>query len=203
MKHNSLFFKNLLVALLLFWGKMGLAQTYGDCSTAFKAVTQDSLHFSGTSGIGKEGDASFVACFMDKDERGEAEHNSTWLRFEIEIDGTLTFVIMPDDLTDDYDFVLFKLPKNGECNLKQIVRCMASRSEGDRTSPCAGETGLRDGESDVSEDGDCEDEEDNAWLAPAKVTAGEQYVLLVSNVTTAYQGFSIRFKGSCTFKSSQ
>ncbi len=201
MKHNILFFKNLLLVLLLFCEKMSLAQANGDCSTAFVVATQDSLYFPGASDEGKDDkEADLIACFMNKADIGQAEHNSTWLRFEIETAGTLTFAITPDYITDNYDFVLFKLPKNGDCRFKQIVRCMASDGEGDGTSPCAGETGLRDGETDASEDGGCEDEDDNAWLAPLKVGPSERYVLLVSNASTAYQGFTIKFKCSCTFK---
>lgn len=200
MKHNSLFFKSLMVAALLLEGKESLAQNHSDCSIAFAVAADDSLYFSGTSGMGKEDEASFVACFMNKGNLGQAEHNSTWLRFEIETAGSLTFVITPDYITDDYDFVVFKLPQSGDCRFKAIVRCMASSGEGDETSPCAGETGLRDGDTDKFEDGGCEDEGDDAWLAPLKVESGECYVLLVSNVTAPYQGFTIRFNGDCKFK---
>lgn len=64
------------------------------------------------------------------------------------------------------------------------------------TSPCMGETGLRDGERDTSEDAGCSDPGDNTWLAPLPVSKGEKYALLVSNVSSNGPGFSIRFGGS-------
>jgi hypothetical protein len=64
------------------------------------------------------------------------------------------------------------------------------------SSPCMGETGLKWGESDDSENAGCSDPGDNAWLAPLKVTKGEKYVILVSNVTSKGPGFSIRFGGT-------
>lgn len=143
-------------------------------------------------------EADFTSCFMNGDNFGQAEENSTWIRFEVKKSGTLTFAITPHRLDDDIDFVVFKLPADGNCQYKQIVRCMAAGDSPDRalTSSCMGETGLRDGENDSSEDAGCADIGDNAWLAPLRVVAGEKYVILVSNVTTKGPGFSIRFGGT-------
>jgi hypothetical protein len=143
-------------------------------------------------------EADFIACFMNSENFGNAEENSTWIKFEIAKSGTLTFAITPHRLDDDIDFVVFKLPANGNCDNKQIVRCMAAGDAAQNafTSPCMGETGLRLGETDTSEDAGCADSLDNAWLAPLKVVEKERYVILVSNVSTAGPGFSIRFGGS-------
>jgi len=143
-------------------------------------------------------EADFIACFMNSENFGNAEENSTWIKFEIAKSGTLTFAITPHRLDDDIDFVVFKLPANGNCDDKQIVRCMAAGDAAQNafTSPCMGETGLRLGETDTSEDAGCADSLDNAWLAPLRVAEKERYVILVSNVSTAGPGFSIRFGGS-------
>jgi hypothetical protein len=148
-------------------------------------------------------EATFIACFMNSQNRGQAEENSTWLKFEIKQSGSLTFTITPQVPTDDIDFVVYKLPANGDCSKKVIVRCMAAGPQvldnGDLYSGCMGPTGLRDGETDTSEDAGCKDPGDNAWLAPLKVTKGEKYALLVSNVTTSGPGFSINFGGTAKF----
>jgi len=93
---------------------------------------------------------------------------------------------------------VFKLPPDGDCTQKKIVRCMASGDSRANavTSPCMGETGLREGERDASEDAGCSDPGDNAWLAPLSVIKGEKYVILVSNVSSKGPGFSMRFGGS-------
>lgn len=156
-------------------------------------------HFDHAGGEGLNNrEADFIACFMNSDNFGNAEENSTWIKFEVDKSGTLTFAITPHRLDDDIDFVVFKLPASGDCNDKQIVRCMAAGDtpENAFSSKCMGETGLRNGETDTSEDAGCSDTLDNAWLAPLRVVAGEKYVILVSNVTSRGPGFSIRFGGS-------
>lgn len=178
---------------------MGRAQDHADCATAFKICKKQVFHFDKAGGEGADNhEADFIACFMNGENFGQAEENSTWIKFEIAKSGTLTFVITPHRLDDDIDFVIFKLPPNEDCSQKQIVRCMAAGDSKTNAlvSPCMGETGLRDGERDASEDAGCSDPGDNTWLAPLRVVAGEKYVLLVSNVSTRGPGFSIRFGGS-------
>ncbi len=156
-------------------------------------------HIDKAGGEGADNhEADFIACFMNGENFGQAEENSTWIKFEIEKSGSLAFAITPHRLDDDIDFVVFKLPPNGDCSQKQIVRCMAAGDSKANalTSPCMGETGLRDGERDASEDAGCADPGDNTWLAPLQVVKGEKYVLLVSNVSSRGPGFSIRFSGS-------
>ncbi len=76
----------------------------------------------------------------------------------------------------------------------------AGTSVYDAKNPCMGITGLREKSKDKKADAGCSDIGDDAWLAAVNATAGEKYLLLVSNVTAPYQGFSIRFAGDCTFK---
>lgn len=175
------------------------AQGNADCWDAKEICKKQVYHIDRAGGEGTNNqEADFTSCFMNGDNFGQAEENSTWIRFEIKKSGTLTFAITPHRLDDDIDFVVFKLPADGDCRYKQIVRCMAAGDSPDRalTSPCMGETGLRDGETDSSEDAGCADVGDNTWLAPLRVVAGEKYVILVSNVTTKGPGFSIRFGGT-------
>lgn len=175
------------------------AQKHADCTSAMDICKKQSYKIDRAGGEGTdEQEADFVACFMNGENYGQAEENSTWIKFEIKESGSLTFTITPNQKTDDLDFVVFKLPASGNCGEKQIVRCMAA---GDSeaaydTSACMGPTGLRDGETDTSEDAGCSDPGDNTWLAPLKVKAGEKYVLLVSNVSSRGPGFTINFGGS-------
>lgn len=176
-----------------------VAQGYADCNTAMDICKKQVYRIDKTGGEGANNhEADFIACFMNGENFGQAEENSTWIKFEIAKAGSLSFVITPHRIDDDLDFVVFKLPANGDCAQKQIVRCMAAGDsrENSVTSPCMGETGLRDGESDASEDAGCSDPGDNTWLAPLKVAAGEKYVILVSNVSSKGPGFNIRFGGS-------
>lgn len=191
----------LLVLFLSFFASQTYldAQAHADCVSAMDICKKQTYHIDKAGGEGADTrEADFVACFMNGENFGQAEENSTWIKFEIEKSGTLTFVITPHKEDDDIDFVVYRLPPNGDCKQKQIVRCMAAGdSEANfRTSPCMGPTGLREGETDTSEDAGCADPGDNNWLAPLKVAKGEKYVLLVSNVTSRGPGFSINFAGS-------
>jgi hypothetical protein len=172
------------------------AQKNADCYKAFDACKKQTYKFDRVGGIGtNEYEAEMVPCFMNSDKGGDAEMNSTWIKLTIKKGGSLAFAITPNDMTHDFDFVVYRLPSNGDCEGKQIVRCMAS-GDPDFTGPCMGQTGLRSDEKDSSEDAGCGDEGDNAWLAPLRTAAGEQYAILVSNVTASGPGFSISITGS-------
>ena len=176
------------------------AQSNGDCVSAMEICKKKMYNIAETGGEGRDRtEADMIACFMNGTNYGQAEENCTWIKFEIEKSGSLTFVITPHKGDNDIDFVVFKLPPNGDCRFKQIVRCMASgASQYDHiTSPCMGATGLREGETDSSEDAGCSDNGDNTWLAPMRVEKGEKYVILISNVTEPGPGFNISFGGSC------
>jgi hypothetical protein len=192
--------RKLTILCILFFLKTALtAQDHADCVTAMDICKKQTYNIDHASGEGKDRrEADFISCFMNGENFGQAEENSTWIKFEIKQGGYLTFTITPNRPQDDIDFVVFKLPSNGDCAKKQIVRCMAAGAQESEyaTSPCMGKTGLRDGEKDTSEDAGCADPDDNTWLAPLKVSKGEKYVLLVSNVSTKGPGFSINFTGS-------
>jgi len=176
-----------------------LAQKNADCNAAMDICKKQSYSIDRTGGEGaNRKEADFVACFMNGENFGQAEENSTWIKFEIKQGGSLAFTITPHRATDDLDFVVFKLPSSGDCDQKQIVRCMAAGDQEAEagTSRCMGKTGLKDGEKDTSEDAGCGDPDDNTWLAPLKVSKGEKYVVLISNVSGGGPGFNINFTGS-------
>ena len=169
-----------------------------DCNTAKDICKKESFSVRAPKGEGSDiKEADFMHCFMNGDNFGQAEENSTWIKFEIKEGGTFAFTITPNERTDDIDFVVFRLPANGDCARKEVVRCMAAGDHGENSdvSRCMGSTGLRSGETDSSTDAGCTDKNDNAWLAPLKTTKGEKYVLLISNVSGP-RGYSISFSGT-------
>ena len=177
------------------------AQDNADCIQAYQVCNQNRLHFMGQAGEGADTKEVEADCFRNGELFGNPEKNSVWIRFNIETGGTVTFAIVPDSSADDIDFMIFTLPLTGDCKWKRAIRCMAAGDAPDnvQVSPCMGSTGLREGEKDDSEDAGCADRGDNNWLKPLQVKDGEKYVLLVSNVSNAYNGFKIRFGGTATF----
>lgn len=170
-------------------------QRYADCIKAKEICKKGTQEFASANGEGRDQFEAFpTPCFENGDVKGNAEMNSVWIKFKIAKSGSLKFTIRPSKYDDDIDFVVYKLG-DGDCSSKRIVRCMAA---GDKVYPsfCMGATGLRDDEKDISEDAGCSGDK-NGYLKPLNVKEGEAYVLLVSNVTSAGEGFSIRFFGTC------
>ncbi len=189
--------RSLPLLLLLFVVYTASAQQHADCVTAMQICKKQVYHIDRTGGEGNDvSEAAFVPCFLNGESMGQAEKNSTWIAFEIAKGGSLTFAIVPHREEDDIDFVVYRLPSNGDCRGKQIVRCMAAGDSQALNSPCMGATGLREGETDTSEDAGCSDAGDNNWLAPLRTAAGEKYVILISNITSRGPGFSITFGGT-------
>lgn len=171
-------------------------QDHADCGSAF-FICDSTLYFvPKPAGEGRDTtEADHVVCFMNGDQYGMAEKNSTWVRFRVDTSGTVLFTLTPYIETDDLDFVLYRLPE-GDCAKKKIVRCMAAGDKpGNPKSPCLGATGLAHSEHDVQEDAGCADAGDNAWLAPLRAKAGEHYVLLISNLSSN-AGYYFRFSGT-------
>ncbi|MEY3052245.1 MAG: hypothetical protein RLY31_2030 [Bacteroidota bacterium] len=130
------------------------------------------------------------------------ETQSVWYKWTCAEAGTLTFSLKPVNPSDDLDFALFLLPDGlDDCANKIPLRCMAS---GENVGEpflswlrCSGETGLRDGERDLGEEGGCEFT-DNNFLAPLRMEAGMSYALMVNNYHNTGNGFSLSFGGTGT-----
>ena len=138
-------------------------------------------------------------CF-DNGAPGINESNSTWFVWTCSVSGTLTFALSPINLPDDLDFVIYRLPNGiGNCNGKQILRCMASGEGPPYPSPCLGPTGLRVGDPDISEDAGCSESGDDAWLKPLDMVQGETYALVINNFSETGNGFSVEFGGTGEF----
>ncbi|MCB0524033.1 MAG: hypothetical protein R3A50_05650 [Saprospiraceae bacterium] len=183
---------------VLLFSQSTFSQKYADCITAKSICEKKTYTIDKAYGEGKDRtEADLISCFLSSENRGQAEENSTWIQFEIEESGSLTFTITPQKYSDDIDFVVYRL-LDGTCKNKKIVRCNAAGDPSSLAgvSPCLGPTGLRDGEKDSSEDAGCNDVNDNAWLAPLQVVKGETYMLLISNVSSAGPGFNISFGGT-------
>ena len=170
-----------------------------DCPTASVLCDKSPFVVQSVTGAGTNiSELNDATCFSNGSP-GNFESNSTWFVWICSKSGPLTFTLTPLSIADDLDFVLYRLPNGpGNCQGKQVVRCMAS-GEFNYQSPCMGPTGLRVGDTDISEDAGCTDAGDNAWLAPFDMVEGETYALCVNNFTTSGNGFSIEFGGAGEF----
>lgn len=109
----------------------------------------------------------------------EKEHNITWYFFKVKSNCTLEFEIIPEKITDDYDFLLFKYNGKSFCqdvaNKKLLpVRSCISRNDkkaGSRTGLLAGAT------EEFIHSGPGE-----SFCKALKVKKGEIYYLCLDNV---------------------
>lgn len=141
------------------------------------------------------------------------EFASAWYKWTCDVAGRLTFTLtpnnnIPNQVTDDLDFALYELP-NGldNCNTKRLLRCGGAGANTDgfgNPQPlsqwvrCNGPTGLREGETDISEPGGCIGVNNN-FVAPIDMEKGKSYALIINNFSRSGLGFGIQFGGNGTF----
>ena len=94
--------------LFFFLSVTGLAaQKYADCDSANYICHKSTYVFHQCSGEGQNTkEADWSSCFLNGTAAGEAEKNSTWMKFHIKEAGKLMFIIAPKDSLDDIDFVV-------------------------------------------------------------------------------------------------
>lgn len=170
-----------------------------DCPTAALLCDKSPFVVKSVTGAGNNiTELNDASCFFGGAPTNY-ESNSTWFVWICDQPGTLTFTLTPLSPPDDLDFVVYRLPNGvGNCQGKQVVRCMAS---GDFffPSPCMGPTGLRAGETRTSIPAGCNFPNPTTWAAPLNMQTGEVYALCVNNFTSSGNGFSIEFGGTGTF----
>lgn len=170
-----------------------------DCATSNIILNNfDPLKFDFVQGAGLlPNEANDASCFSGGG--NQIESNSLWIKWTCQKAGTLTFVITPDNLQDDIDFVLYETKAINNCDGKKIIRCMAA---GETLNGCAllGATGLKIGEVDISESSGCDGTKNN-FLKPLDMEEGKTYALMINNFTSSKKGFSISFGGDGEIKS--
>lgn len=169
------------------------AQTHADCASALEICNKQTLHLAAAGAGNDPTELNNATCFLNGVPVG-VESNSVWIRFTAAQGGSLWFIIRPDTPSIDLDFVVFRLPA-GDCANKELLRCMAA---GDFQFPssCMGPTGLLPGQTDISEDAGCTDPDDDNFLAPLELQAGETCVLAINNFTSVLDSFTVEFCGS-------
>jgi gliding motility-associated-like protein len=131
------------------------------------------------------------------------ELNSTWYKWTCDQPGTLSFTITPLGAApnEDIDFTLYELTSGLEgCGDRRVLRHMYSGEGGSAPnySVCLGPTGIRDGESDRTENCGCTIG-DNNFIESIEMEAGKSYALAILNFSGSGDGFSIEFGGTGTF----
>jgi len=165
-----------------------------DCDAVIQLCDTSSVVVPGLSGGGKNNkEIETNSCFYSPANPSTSiESNSSWFKWTCTKAGKLVFDIIPVDLTNDIDFILYELSGTSKdpCGTRTIIRCTA-------TSCVQGKNGLNLTETDVTEPVNCEspNTNSNGYLKYVDMVVGKTYALLVNNFSAA-SGFSIKFTGS-------
>ena len=146
-----------------------------DCQGAIPVCQNtytQSVAYSGTGNITNEINSS-ISCL------GSGEKNDVWYIFTVQVSGNLCFSITPNVLTDDYDWAVYNLT-NANCsdiytNAGLEMSCNYSGTSG--VTGANGQPGVQN----------------NPCIA---VTAGQTYVLNVSQFSTSTNGYTLSFSAS-------
>ncbi len=183
-----------------------------DCPTGVVLCDKSAFVVDALSGTGEIQDEANGSCLGSPGEN--SERSSTWYKWVAGSDGTLSFVLTPNNPSDDLDFAVYELPNGlSDCTDKILLRCMASGEQGGCPTsvwePCTGPTGLSLSSSDLIELPGCNvnhpcvelptGQDDDNFIAGIDMEAGNAYALLVNNYTRSGDGFSISFGGTGEF----
>lgn len=120
----------------------------------------------------------------------EEEHNTAWYQLNIEHDGELVFDIIPQDSTNDYDFLLYKKDETDFCN--DLLNNKISPLRGNLSKnnvKTNGSTGL----SLVAKNNFSEKGAGDNYSHSILVKQGEKYMLILDNVKPNGKGHTIYF----------
>lgn len=184
-----------VIAIVVFLGgtalaqsPAGLTQDNGDCTGAI--VITDSIYHqpNAVRGFGnkleiKENPKEDLQWF-------EREHHSTWYKFRSPADTKITFEIIPDNIEDDIDFLVFEGAIPGICDKiasKQVkpIRSNISRNDKSNRSIC----GLRkDAPDDFVRSG-----VGSSFSRAIEVKKGDLFYLVVDYQDRPLAGYTIHF----------
>lgn len=179
-----------------------------DCPTGVILCDKSTFIVESLTGVGNIPDEANGSCLNGVDPtvanpfpESPSETSSAWYKWTAASSGTLTFTLTPSnpDPQEDLDFAIYRLPAGiDDCRNKELLLCMGSGAPTGNEIQCLGPTGLRSGENDINEYVNCEGD-DNNFLRPLDMVAGESYALIVNNFSISGFGFSIEFGGTGTF----
>lgn len=178
-----------LKSLFFVLGGMSICLQANGQQDCFDPIPLCSSYYTQNSGFSGTGAAMEVTANTTC--LGNGEVNSTWYSFTIYQSGQLEFQLNPTNPNDDYDFALYNMT-NDSCSgiaasVSQPVSCNYSADTGPTGLSPVG-SGNQNGTSGSNQN------------APISVTAGESFVLMVSNFTASQNGYELTFSGSASME---
>ncbi len=163
-----------------------------DCATALELCGISPFYIVPTSGIGST-DAGVANTCVGQ------EFNSMWVKWTVMEDGIISFVLTPDSVWQDLDFIVYEPGEEYDCMGKIPIRCMAAGANNGQPPQewvnCTGSTGLAPGNTDAEEPAGCASGSNN-FLAPIEAIAGEEYIMLINEFYQSGLGYTLTFTGT-------
>ena len=171
--------KKTLLIFLMIISQMIFAQSSSDCGGTVQVCGNTPISFTPTG----PGDIreDLGGC-MTTD-----EHFSIWYTFTVATSGTLTFMIVPNTMSNDYDWALYG-PDVSCGSLGTPIRCNYSGT--------SGLTGLNFTNTNTSSDAT-----GSPFCSFLNVVAGQTYYIVVDNFSQSASGFVLNWGGTATLVS--
>lgn len=118
----------------------------------------------------------------------QREHHTVWYYFDIQEGGNLTFDIVPESVSDDYDFLLFKYTDEQFCDEVAKQKIKPVRTNISRNNP---EVDSRTGLSHTATRTHVPAGPGDDYSKALPVKKGERYYLLVDNVYDGGKGHTL------------
>lgn len=130
---------------------------------------------------------SNISCLKGNSSIGSGEKNDVWYTFTVQNNGVLGFVITPNSPSDDYDWAVYNLTGKGCADIRNDQSMEVSCN----FSAKAGSTGPNGGSGLNSQDA-----AGTSYNATIPVSAGQTYVINISNFSQTQSGYTIDFSTS-------
>lgn len=172
---------------------VGQTPTTGDCLGAIPICTSSYNEQTSPAGPGNypnETDTWFTAgCIV-------TEENSIWYSFTVAQSGDLEFIINPNDIADDYDWMLFNMT-NANCediyDDETIVESCNTWGSQSFIGGINGPTGISTAQGGQGSSNGPGENNGPPFNQNLPVQAGDNYVLLISNHSGSSNGYTIDF----------
>ena len=165
-----------------------LTQDNGDCAGAISI--SDSIYHQASAVRGFGNKLEIKENPSDHTQWFEREHHTTWYKFRSPATTLLTFDIIPDNIEDDIDFLLFEGAVPGICDkvaLKQVTPVRSNISRNDRAD--GSRCGLRKGAPEQF----IRSGVGASYSSAIEVKQGDLFYLVIDYQDRPLAGYTIRF----------
>ncbi len=183
-----------LVMIMLCLNAVAQTPTAQDCLGAIPICSDvitvnDPYPYSGNGNYLNE-ILAIVPCYT-------VENNGIWYTFTVQTSGLLRFVLSPNDPNDDYDWILYNMT-NATCGQLNTFGAAAFMESSNNWGVFGvnGDIGISTANGGVGNCNGPGNLNGPKWNADLPVTAGNTYVLYVSNWSNSTFGFSLDFSAS-------